>query len=238
MNKLDQFIAWLLSWVNLAIYVWGGQGETITSTKQINRMETSKFNVLRVIVLWIRRGRKAVCFDCSGLLVAKLLSIGLITYDTTANGLMSRCERITKAQLKRGDWVFRVRDGKAYHIGVVVDNNLNVVEAMGRDDGVVKRGIDQHSVKGYWTTFGRPTMLKTEIEYVPPKTDKVLFAFINTVEDMNLRATPDPNGKIIEVCPQNTRLGIVELSGNWGRIQNSDPAKWINTGPNWGIREY
>jgi len=168
MNKLDQFLAWLLAWVNRAIYVWGGQGEIITSTAQIYRMETSNVNALRAIALWIKRGRNAVCFDCSGILVMWLLSVGLIKYDTTANGLLSMCERITKAQLKRGDWVFRVRDGKAYHIGVVVDAELNVVEAMGRDDGVVKRGIDQHSITDYWTDFGRPLIFKEEIEYVAP----------------------------------------------------------------------
>lgn len=168
MNKLDQFIIWLLSWVNRAIYVWGGQGETITSTAQIYRMETSNVNALRAIALWIKRGRSAVCFDCSGLLVKMLLAMGLIKYDTTAEGLLHTCEIITKSQLKRGDWVFRVRDGKAYHIGVVVDTALNVVESMGRDDGVVKRGLDQHSIAGYWTTFGRPLIFKTEIEYVAP----------------------------------------------------------------------
>ena len=164
MNKLDQFIIWLLSWVNRAIYVWGGQGETITTTKQIYRMETSNVNALRAIALWIKRGRNAIAFDCSGILVKWLIATGLIKYDTTADGLLHMCEIITKARLKRGDWVFRVRDGKAYHIGVVVDADLNVVEAMGRDEGVVKRGLDQHPKSGYWTTFGRPSIFKDLIE--------------------------------------------------------------------------
>ena len=167
MNKLDQFIAYLLSWVNRAIYVWGGQGETITSTAQIYRMETSKVNALRAIALWVRRGRNAVCFDCSGLLVSWLLSSGLIKYDTTANGLLSRCWRINRGQLRRGDWVFRVKDGKAYHVGVIVDAELNVVESKGRDDGVVKRPLD--ATAGYWNVFGRPEMFKTEIENDGPK---------------------------------------------------------------------
>jgi hypothetical protein len=169
MNKLDQFIIWLLSWVNRAIYVWGGQGETITSTAQIYRMETSKFNAFRAIALWIKRGRNAVCFDCSGLLVKWLLGVQLIQYDTTADGLSHMCLKINKSDLKRGDWVFRMHNGKAYHIGVVVDADLNVVESMGRDDGVVKRGLDQHSIVGYWTDFGRPLIFKTEIEYVAPE---------------------------------------------------------------------
>ena len=153
---LDKFISYLLAWVNRAIYVWGGQGETITSTAQIYRMETSKINALRAIALWVKRGRNAVCFDCSGIIVKWLLSKQLIKSDTTADGLFHMCTKINKSDLKRGDWVFRMRDGKAYHVGVVVDAQLNVVEAMGRDDGVVKRGIDDHKISGYWTDYGRP----------------------------------------------------------------------------------
>lgn len=173
MNKLDQFIVWIMSWIGLAIYVWGGQGETITSARQIYHMETSNVNALRAIVLWIKRGRNTVCFDCSGLLVSMLLKLKLIEYDTTADGLWHMCSKITRAQLMRGDWVFRVSNGKAYHIGVVVkieNGQIYIVEAMGRDDGVVMRLIDNHSVSGYWTDFGRPTIFKKEIEAAEPIT--------------------------------------------------------------------
>lgn len=176
MNKLDQFIAWLLSWVNIAIYVWGGQGQTITTEQQIRSMETSPSNANRAIKLWTKRGRRSVCFDCSGLLVKMLLTLGLISYDHTADDLMHKCTMITKSQLKRGDWVFRIKNGEAYHIGVVVDAELNVVESMGRDDGVVKRGINEHSIAGYWNAFGRPIMFKAEIEHVDTVTLPVASA--------------------------------------------------------------
>jgi len=233
MNKLDQFIAWLLSWVNRAIYVWGGQGETITSATQIYRMETSNFNALRAIALWIKRGRNAVCFDCSGLLVAKLISMGLLTYDTTANGLLSRCERILKSQLKRGDWVFRVRDGRAHHIGVVVeviDGIAYVVESMGRDVGVVKRSINA-SGTGYWNVYGRPTVFKADIEAVTvsptPTIDKALFA-VKLDQDMYVRSGPGTSYSILEVAKDGIVLGIAEVSSDsrWGRIQNQT-GKWI-----------
>ena len=47
-------------------------------------------------------------------------------------------------------------------MGVVVDAEKNVIEAKGRDDGVVKRPLKAEA--GYWNAFGRPGFLKTEIE--------------------------------------------------------------------------
>ena len=38
--------------------------------------------------------------------------------------------------------------GKAHHIGYIVDESLNVIEAKGRDDGVVKRSLNA-SESGY-----------------------------------------------------------------------------------------
>lgn len=52
--------------------------------------------------------------------------------------------------------------GKAYHVGVVVDAEKNVIEAKGRDYGVVKRPLNAEA--GYWNAFGRPGFLKAEIE--------------------------------------------------------------------------
>lgn len=226
MTKLDQFLAWILAWVNRAIYVWGGQGETITSATQIYRMETSNYNALRAIALWIKRGRNAICFDCSGLLVAKLLSMGLLSYDTTANGLLSRCERITRSQLKRGDWVFRVYYGRAHHVGVVVDNELHVVESMGRDAGVVNRGIDA-SGTGYWNVYGRPSFFKAEIE----AQDVCLFA-VKVVADTWIRKSPNGEKDHVALASENLTLGIAEVSGTWGRIQNQ-PSLWISINPNY-----
>lgn len=51
--------------------------------------------------------------------------------------MMKACRTISKAGLKKGDWVFRTyrsgkNKGKAYHIGYVYDDGLYVVEAYGR----------------------------------------------------------------------------------------------------------
>ena len=50
--------------------------------------------------------------------------------------------------------------GKAYHVGYIVDDNLNVVESQGRAYGVVKRSLSS----GGWNWYGRPSYFKAEIE--------------------------------------------------------------------------
>lgn len=185
MNILEQFIAYILQFVDRALYVWGGQGQLITSTAQIRKMETSSYNAKRVIAFWRKRGN-VPGFDCSGLGVQGLILLGLITGDMTANDMMHKCTMIARSDIKLGDWVFRVyketvadtpekkghTKGDAYHIGYVVKiigGVIYVVESMGRDDGVVMRRIDEHE-GAYWNAYGRPSYFKQLIE--TPVVDK------------------------------------------------------------------
>ena len=153
---LDEFIRLIRQWIGKGIYVWGGQGETITSETQIRRMETSTANADRAIRLWKSRGSNAVAFDCSGLIIWALQELKLIDYDTTANSMYRMAESIGKADLRVGDLVFRVdTDGRAYHVGVVTRPGY-VTEARGRDYGVVEDKLE--SVK--WNRFGRNPWIK------------------------------------------------------------------------------
>ncbi len=148
---------------NHSIYVWGGQGEMLktTSDSKIRNMETSTGNANRAIaqknkVVAAGDGDVARLFDCSGLIVYWLMKEGLLGYDTTANGLRNLCTKIGGREgIKKGDFVFRVSNGNAYHVGVVVDDSLNVIEAKGRDEGVVKRALNA-SGTSYWNAYGRP----------------------------------------------------------------------------------
>ena len=64
--------------------------------------------------------------------------MGLLKYDTTADGLYKKCTKKYLANIKKGDFVFKVNsDGKATHIGYVVNDNKAIVEAYGRDKGVI-----------------------------------------------------------------------------------------------------
>jgi len=153
---LEQFINLIRQWIDIAIYVLGSQGETITSADQIRRMENTTVNANRAIALWIKRGKRCVAFDCSGLVVWALLKLGLITSDMKADGIYDKCPKIAKAVLRLGDFAFRINeDGNAHHIGIVtrfVDGIPWITESKGRDDGVVERSINADP--GYWEKYG------------------------------------------------------------------------------------
>ena len=176
MGLLSEFLDYLHEQLeNGSIYVWGAQGQNHETISEgwIRRMETSERNADRAIALWKKRkqeGKAEVlrAYDCSGLIMYFLQNLkGVYDYDMASNTIKGKCQKIEKAQLLPGDFVFRVytdgaSKGRAYHVGIVVDAKRNVIEAKGRDDGVVKRGIDAQA--GYWNYFGRPECLKEEIE--------------------------------------------------------------------------
>lgn len=126
---------------NNSIYVWGGQGEK-TEEFTINKLEcfensnhTNVKRILKHIAEIYPDTTKSRAFDCSGLVTYHLMKLGLITYDTTANGLYKWCKPITKKELKRGDLVFKVTDGKAVHVAIYKGDGI-LIESVGRDEGV------------------------------------------------------------------------------------------------------
>ena len=169
MGNLDIFINYLETQVkNHSIYVFGAQGEgypTITES-WIRKMETTPKNAQRAIDHWHKEcalGYEKVlkAFDCSGLGMYELhILFGFA--DMTADSMYRKlCKQITKAQLKRGDWVFKRNSvGKVTHVGYVVDDKLNVIESQGRDAGVVRRALS----KGGWNLYARPECFRAEIE--------------------------------------------------------------------------
>lgn len=171
---LYEFINYLERQVrNHSIYVWCGQGEAdpIVCEPWIRKMETSERNANRAVAFWKKQcdlGYKNVlrAFDCSGLGMA-FIEKWTATPDLTAYGMYTTlCEPIKRSQLKKGDWVFKKTSDKPLtitHVGYVVDEDLNVIECKGRDDGVVKRGLKE----GPWNLYGRPKMFKKEIEGEP-----------------------------------------------------------------------
>ncbi len=170
MNILNSFIQHLEEQLdNHSIYVWGAQGqqgEQITEA-WIRRRETSAKNAERVNAFWKKQiaagyGKVLRAFDCSGLLMYWLQNVtGLSKGDRNADGLMAACKRIKKSECRRGDWVFHLDDEEddATHIGVIVDDDLNVIECKGRDYGVVKRPLNA----GGWEAFGRPRIFEKYI---------------------------------------------------------------------------
>lgn len=176
MSRLDEFIQYLEAQVaNHSIYIWGGQGQTYpTLTEAWIKKKESGSNLTKALKTFraaVAAGFEKLCcaYDCSGLGMYWLYNLKKIyKSDKNANGMKGECTLIDKKHLKRGDWVFRTyksgtQKGRAYHIGYVVDDALNVIEARGRAYGVVKRSLDA-SGTGYWNTFGRPKCFVEDID--------------------------------------------------------------------------
>lgn len=166
---LDEFTEYLEGEVKRgSIYVLGAQGQRAPFTDEwlTLREHGNANNVRRCRALLRRRiedgypEQEIGAFDCSGLGMYWLQNIkGIFKSDLNANGLKGKCGRISAGEIKRGDWVFVVDgSGRAEHIGFVADDELNVIEARGRDSGVVKGKMD-----GRWNYFGRPEVFRDEI---------------------------------------------------------------------------
>ena len=153
--KVSDFTKPIQAQVNIGIYVLGGQGELLTSinAEWIKRKEDSESNYKKAYEMYLKRKdiKGARAFDCSGLVCWTLVECGAKPkgFDTTANGLYkSYTTAISKHDLRDGDLCFKVKDGKAHHVGIYV--NGKIIEAKGRAYGVVSS-----SVSSSWNAFGR-----------------------------------------------------------------------------------
>ena len=162
-NNLKPFLDYLEEQVrNHSIYVWGAQGQqgSAITEKWIKRRETSDTNCQRAVAFWKKQceagyGDVLRAFDCSGLGMYYLQNVShILKNDCNANTLYGKCKKIGSGDIRVGDFVFHINSTtkRATHIGYVVDNEKNVIEALGRDCGVVKRPFS----KGKWVAYGRP----------------------------------------------------------------------------------
>lgn len=177
MEKTNALLAKMEPSIGRDIYVWGGQWHKIPSEQWIRDKETSRRNGNRAVALYRKRLRdydadEIRASDCSGEVGQPMIDLGLLPYDTNANGIKNRCRMITKTQLKKGCLVFRTyksgsKKGRAYHVGIVFDDGLHVLESKGRDDGAVLRTLNA-SGSGYWDTFGVLNTLADEYKANQP----------------------------------------------------------------------
>lgn len=150
-------------------YALGGNGERVVSLTSagawIRRMDTSgdPERSIRYLRAQLAAGVTDIrLWDCSGLISRWLQDHGFATSKRNCDHLAAMCRKITRAELQPLDLVFRAKRLSSgaldyYHVGVYIGSG-RVIEAKGRDDGVVLRGIDA-SGSGYWTDFGRLTCL-------------------------------------------------------------------------------
>ena len=146
-----------------SIYVWGAQGQRGSQITEawIRQMETSSGNATRAVSRWNTNKKthdpaQIGAFDCSGLICACINANGNPSFDDTADGLLHRCVSINKSALQPGDFVFEWNGSKSGHVGIYVGDGY-VIEARGRDYGVVKTKLDSRN----WAKYGRPDFLYT-----------------------------------------------------------------------------
>lgn len=157
-TPIGRFLSWLILQIG-CLYVWGAQGQIMTEAL-IKRRENSARNLKRALKQFFEHVKLCltlIAYDCSGLIVKYLMDNGLISHDTSANGLYwNYCIHITKDELKAGDLVFKKyrTKNKMYHVGVYMGDGT-VIHAKGRDDGVVRESI----TKTGWNRFGRLKVL-------------------------------------------------------------------------------
>lgn len=158
-------------WLNISLYVWGGNGQLVESFESfaafeawVRKMEvadsshTKEENVQRVLNRCRALKSKGVAHirigDCSGTLYAVFNQMGIDKGDMSAASMYGRCTHIEKSQLQPGDLLFRFNGTKISHVGVYI-GGTNVIENNSRDKGVIITKLDR-KVSGelYWNRFG------------------------------------------------------------------------------------
>lgn len=151
--KTSEFIQYMKSKVGSA-YLWGGQGETVYGLlrKLAKQKSQSDASTNRMFAYLSAQGCRDVEFyDCSGLAVSYLLSVGAISGDMTADGIYRKCTRISDAEARPGDMTFLLdKAGKAHHIGYIVGDGT-VVHALNQTRGVITESLSHRK----WV-YGRP----------------------------------------------------------------------------------
>lgn len=174
-TKLEMFLDLVSQQVDISIYVWGSQGQLLSSSEvtpewiRTRTMRNTKASVATreqnakyAINLYNKRKgiKGARAFDCSGLVCWALEQSGAMSkgFDETANSLYQNYViPVTESQLKPGDLVFHVSEGKADHVGVFIGSG-KTDEARSSRYGVVLTTLTGRS----WNKYGRLKVFKDE----------------------------------------------------------------------------
>ena len=236
-TRLKEFLDYLEEQVqNHSIYVWGGQGQTgsqITEEWIRKRESASAENAEAAIAFWQQQinagyGDVLRAFDCSGLGMYWLQNVKKIyKSDLNANALMGKCEEVTEP--KAGYWVFRISDGKATHIGYLVDDST-VIHAKGRKYGVVKEAYKEKS----WHRIGKPSCFSFEEESEPAEEESSEGRqYIRILgKSVYVRAEGNTDAKKLGIAHKGERyklLGQDTEEPYWYRIDFKGKKGWISS---------
>lgn len=168
MYLYDVMIQILESEIGRGMYCWGRRGEIVTDQANpeewIRKHETTATNGDRAVAYYRKLVAKGIspirAFDCSGFMYWAGKQCGALKSRRSAQGIYDICTKISRREVKRGDFVFRYSDDakKITHVGMYT-GDAHVVECMGRDVGVTKTtNLDKD-----FNRYGRLPILQTVV---------------------------------------------------------------------------
>ena len=215
-----------------SIYVRGASGERgdrITAT-WIRDKEPKKSTADAAIALWNENRKKynkftIGAFDSGSLVSFCINSNGNPGFSLSADSHLHKCKRFQKDELQPGDFVFdwNKKMKKVFHMGVYIGNG-RVIEARGREYGVVETALDERD----WVKFGRPLSYYTDGEYYEPSEnseplssadrrlpDGIICCTLRVMIRAALRVKASPDGTITCSYPRDSLVIYRGVSGDF-----------------------
>lgn len=224
---LNEFIEYLKQQIGEP-YIWGGQHTKLMPTTYktvIARKESKEENRRRVEAFCEKKfaeGKTVLYgYDCSGLGCYWLYNLKhLYPSDVTADTMMRR-SKIVSSDPKRGYWLFKLSGNKATHIGYMI-SNIELIEAQGRDVGVVKRAFK----KTQWDCWGIPKVFEDEIIDPPVPTEKHVLVIGGSV---NVRTSDSTKGRILNTVHKGDKLPYLGTAPTgWYNVRTSKGDGYIS----------
>lgn len=247
-KMLNEFIQYLIDQIGQP-YLWGGQHTKLTPENYeavIHKREGGRgkyadgqtyadASIAYCKKLFDRGAEVLYAYDCSGLGMYWLADLKHLYSDTTADGMMHKCESISLTEPpKKGWWVFRVSNGRATHIGYMVDDE-HVVQAEGRRFGVTYKNFRAKD----WTQWGIPKCFRDEIlnpepEPQPePPEPPVTKQFVEVIgKSVRVRAKDSILGKTLFIAHRGSRYELIDIApSGWYHIMTVYPDAYITNKP-------
>lgn len=180
-----------------------------------------------------RRGDRDT--DCSKIVIDSLKAAGFNTGAASYTGnmlsplLAAGFKKVTSVNLRTGEGLLR---GDVLLRPKTETRNGHTAFCIG--DGQIVQAQQDYDGK-YGDSSGREIRIQryydSPFTYVLRYGDPCLFA-IKVVRDTWLRKSPNGIKDHVALAKDNLTLGIAEVSGKWGRIQNQ-PNLWISINPDY-----
>ena len=216
MTKAEKVVAFTESQVGMG-YVWGANGQTLTSSTLAQLKKQSPEHVDESIV---SRHMGKTVWDCASFIAASMKQANI---KMTTAGVSSQWKKTNWAEKGPIDTLPHNKvcclyreDPKAnpmQHGGVYLGNGYEI-DARGSRDGVIKKKVDSYK----WSHWGIPKGLEDQNN---DEVIKVLYkatVYAESGSSVRMRAQPNTNAEVIKNVPLGIPVDVLEEQGEWSRI--------------------